>query len=72
MRLSTLERGQIYLSSLDQFNDPFEGKVFVFEEDELTAKGWSKELFEETILQVTEKGSDKYNICYEFYKDLFQ
>ena len=30
-------------------------------------RGMSKELFEETILQVTEKGSDKYNICYDFY-----
>ena len=29
LRLSTLERGEIYLSTLDQFNDPFEGKAFV-------------------------------------------
>ena len=33
-RLSTLEKGKIYLSSLKQFNDPFEGKAFVFEKDE--------------------------------------
>ena len=30
-------------------------------------RGMSKDLFEETILQVTEKDSDKYKICYEFY-----
>ena len=32
-------------------------------------RGMPKDLFEETILQVTEKDSDKYNICYEFYID---
>ena len=30
-------------------------------------RGMSKETFEETILQVVDKDSDKYNICYEFY-----
>lgn len=30
-------------------------------------RGMPKDIFEETILQVTEKDSDKYNICYEFY-----
>ena len=30
-------------------------------------RGMSKDLFEETILQVVDKDSDKYNICYEFY-----
>jgi hypothetical protein len=32
-------------------------------------RGMPKDLFEETILQVTEKDSDKYKICYEFYID---
>ena len=32
-------------------------------------RGMSKDLFEETILQVVEKDSDKYKICYEFYID---
>lgn len=32
-------------------------------------RGMPKELFEETILQVVDKDSDKYNICYEFYID---
>ena len=32
-------------------------------------RGMPKDLFEETILQVTEKDSDKYKICYEFYVD---
>ncbi len=30
-------------------------------------RGMSKELFDETILQVVDKDSDKYNICYDFY-----
>lgn len=30
-------------------------------------KGMPKELFEETILKVTDKGSNKYEICYDFY-----
>ena len=30
-------------------------------------RGMPKDLFEETILQVVDKDSDKYNICYEFY-----
>ncbi|MBR2997971.1 MAG: accessory gene regulator B family protein [Bacilli bacterium] len=30
-------------------------------------RGMPEDLFEETILQVVDKDSDKYNICYEFY-----
>ena len=30
-------------------------------------RGMPKDLFEETILKVTEKDSDKYKICYEYY-----
>ena len=30
-------------------------------------KGMPKENFEETILKVTDKGSIKYNICYDFF-----
>lgn len=52
MRLSTLERGEIYLSTLDQFNDPFEGKAFVFEEDGDSSHGPSKEICEEFISQI--------------------
>ena len=32
-------------------------------------RGMPKELFEETILKVVDKDSEKYNICYEFYID---
>ena len=32
-------------------------------------RGMPKDTFEETILQVVDKDSDKYNICYEFYID---
>ena len=52
MRLSTLERGEIYLSTLDQFNDPFEGKAFVFEEDESAPKVFQKETLEDFIKQI--------------------
>lgn len=30
-------------------------------------RGMPRELFEETILKVADRDSDKYNICYEFY-----
>ena len=30
-------------------------------------RGMPKELFEETILKVTDKNSTKYNVCYDFY-----
>ena len=52
MRLSTLERGEIYLSTLEQFNDPFEGHVFVFEDDESAPKGLRKENLEDFINQI--------------------
>lgn len=42
LRLSTLKRGEIYLSTLEQFNDPFEGKAFVFEDDASAPKGLQK------------------------------
>lgn len=46
-RLSTLFNGQIYLSTLDQFNDPFEGNAFIFDENDMRQKGWRKEIFED-------------------------
>lgn len=42
MRLSTLKRGEIYLSTLDQFNDPFEGKAFVFEDEPIAPWGFRR------------------------------
>ena len=30
-------------------------------------KGMPEELFEETILKVTDKDSTKYKVCYDFY-----
>ena len=54
-RLSTLKRGQIYLSSLDQFNDPFEGKAFVFTEDDTAPKGLRKEDCEDFVKQINER-----------------
>ena len=32
-------------------------------------RGMPKDLFEETILKIVDKDSDKYKICYEFYID---
>lgn len=49
LRLSTLAKGQIYLSALDQFNDPFEGKVFVFEGDDSLRSGFTVEQFQEFV-----------------------
>ena len=49
LRLSTLERGEIYLSTLDQFNDPFEGKAFVFEDDAAAPWGFRKTDYQEFV-----------------------
>ena len=43
LRLSTLAEGKIYLSTLDQFNDPFEGKAFVFDGDDEARSGFTAE-----------------------------
>lgn len=42
LRFSTLKRGEIYLSTLEQFNDPFEGKAFVFKDDTSAPKWLQK------------------------------
>lgn len=47
LRLSTLSEGKIYLSTLDQFNDPFEGKAFVFDGDDSDRGGFTIEQFQE-------------------------
>jgi len=49
LRLSTLERGEIYLSTLDQFNDPFEGKAFVFKDDAAAPWGFRKPDYQEFV-----------------------
>lgn len=41
----TLTEGKVYMSDLGGFNDPFEGKAFIFDEKELKEKGWNHELF---------------------------
>lgn len=46
LRLSTLAKGQIYLATLDQFNDPFEGKAFVFDGDDSDRSGFTAEQFQ--------------------------
>lgn len=52
LRLSALEKGKIYLSTLNQFNDPFEGNMFFFDEEELLKKNWRKETFKDFIKQM--------------------
>lgn len=52
LRLTTLSDGKVFMSSLDGFNDPFEGKAFMFDEEELKAKGWDKRLFESFVHQI--------------------
>lgn len=54
LRFSTLERGEIYLSTINQFNDPFEGKAFVFDEDDNAPKGLRKKDCEDFIKQINE------------------
>ena len=49
LRLSTLAKGQIYLSTPSQFNDPFEGKVFVFDGDDSDRGGFTAEQLQEFV-----------------------
>ena len=49
LRLSTLAKGQIYLSTLDQFNDPFEGKAFTFDGEDSARSGFTVEQFQEFV-----------------------
>lgn len=41
LRLSTLANGQVYLSATGQFNDPFEGKAFVFDDGDASNGGFT-------------------------------
>ena len=52
LRLSTLARGQIYLSTLDQFNDPFEGKAFVFDDSNADRSGFTAEQYREFVARI--------------------
>lgn len=47
--LSTLAKGQVYLSTPTQFNDPFEGKVFVFDGDDSARGGFTEEQLQEFV-----------------------
>ena len=49
LRLSTLAKGQIYLSTPSQFNDPFEGQVFVFDGDDSDRGGFTAEQLQEFV-----------------------
>lgn len=48
-KFNTLEAGKVYMSSLKDFNDPFEGNAFFFDEQELRDKEWDPKLFENFI-----------------------
>ena len=46
LKLETLSRGEVYLSKMEEFNDPFEGKALYFNKSLLEEKGWSRSLIE--------------------------
>lgn len=46
MKLGDLKNGKIYLSDLKDFNDPFEGNFFIFDETKLAEKGWDNKQIE--------------------------
>lgn len=43
-KLQCLQDGKIYLSRLNEFNDPYEGKFIIFDDEKLEEKGWSREI----------------------------
>lgn len=48
-KLCYLEKNQIFLSDFQTFNDPFEGKILIFDESKLELKGWDIDLIEEYV-----------------------
>ncbi len=44
LKLQCLREGKIYLSSLNEFNDPFEGKFMIFDNDKLAEAGWTRKI----------------------------
>ena len=49
LRLSTLANGQVYLSTTEQFNDPFEGKAFVFDDSDVAQGGFAAKEYQEFV-----------------------
>ena len=45
-KLQCLQDAKIFLSEFDAFNDPFEGKFLIFDEQKLREKGWDRSLIE--------------------------
>lgn len=52
-KLQCLAENKLYLSDFNSFNDPFEGKFFIFNEDKLSEKGWDKTQIEEYVNGLT-------------------
>lgn len=46
-KIQCLAERKIYLSDFGSFNDPFEGKFFIFNENKLSEKGWDKAQIDE-------------------------
>ncbi|MFP3153311.1 DUF2971 domain-containing protein [Lachnospiraceae bacterium ZAX-1] len=52
-KIQCIAENKLYLSDFNSFNDPFEGKYFVFNGDKLSKKGWDKSQIEEFINGLT-------------------
>lgn len=52
LKFETLSRGEVYLSKMEDFNDPFEGKALYYNEDLLNEKGWDCELIKGALDEI--------------------
>lgn len=46
-KIQYISESKVYLSTLSSFNDPFEGKFLIFNQDNLAQKGWDIDLIHE-------------------------
>ena len=43
-KIQYISENKVYLSTLNSFNDPFEGKFLIFNQDKLAQEGWDIDL----------------------------
>ena len=51
-KLQCLQEAKVYLSEFKEFNDPFEGKFLIFDEEKLKEKGWDRNQVESYYMQM--------------------
>lgn len=53
-RLASLKRGELYLGSFSEYNDPFEGTFLFIDEDKLTDIGWKEGVVSDIYRSLTD------------------